>query len=131
MNDGTSPGTGPSPAGLTDQELDRFILDIGSQVMAYDSKTAILDPAAVNRLAAALPILRRAVDGRGTELTYELHKPLKSMGSIKITGTNVLIRDTEAFREAAKLAANFEAYPKTDGTVCLTFTFHGLTVPIE
>lgn len=35
------------------------------------------------------------------------------------------------FVRSVELASNFEVYPKTDGTVCMTFPFHGLTRPIE
>ena len=33
--------------------------------------------------------------------------------------------------KAVELASNFEVYPKTDGTVQMDFTFHGLTRAID
>ena len=37
------------------------------------------------------------------------------------------IEDMEALINVLKLASNVEVYPKTDGTVQLDITFHGLT----
>jgi hypothetical protein len=50
---------------------------------------------------------------------------------VSVTGKDLLFRKTEWFMKEVELASNFEVYPKTDGTVQMNFTFHGLTKPIE
>ncbi len=53
------------------------------------------------------------------------------MGSVSVTGKHIDMKTVVWLVRSAELASNFEVYPKTDGTVCMTFPFHGLTRPIE
>lgn len=71
--------------------------------------------------------MKRLVRGTSANVTY---KPFKSMGSVSVTGKNIDTKKVVWFVRSAELASNFEVYPKTDGAVCMTFTFHNLTRPI-
>ncbi len=53
------------------------------------------------------------------------------MGSVSVTGKNIDMKKVVWFVRSAELASKPVVYPKTDGTVCMTFPFHGLTRPIE
>lgn len=53
------------------------------------------------------------------------------MGSVSVTGKNIDMKKVVWFVRSAELASKSVVYPKTDGTVCMTFPFHGLTRPIE
>lgn len=75
--------------------------------------------------------MKRLVRGTSAKVTHQLHEPSQSMGSVSVTGKNIDMKKVVWFVRSAKLASNFEVYPKTDGTVCMTFTFHGLARPIE
>ena len=53
------------------------------------------------------------------------------MGSVNVTGKNIDMKKVVWFVRSAELASKSVVYPKTDGTVCMTFPFHGLARPIE
>jgi len=112
-------------------ELDAILLALGDEIEADESRTSVLNPVRMRELLYTYKAVKLLVRGSSAKVTYKLHQPFQSMGSVSITGKEILMRNPVNFIRAAKFASNVEAYPKTDGTVCMTFTFHGLTVPIE
>lgn len=75
--------------------------------------------------------MKRLVRGTSAKVTYQLHEPFQSMGSVSVTGKNIDMKKVVWFVRSVELASKSVVYPKTDGTVCMTFTFHGLARPIE
>lgn len=75
--------------------------------------------------------MKRLVRGTSAKVTYQLHEPFQSMGSVSVTGKNIDMKKVVWFVRSVELASKSVVYPKTDGTVCMTFPFHGLTRPIE
>ena len=75
--------------------------------------------------------MKRLVRGTSAKVTHQLHEPFQSMGSVSVTGKNIDMKKVVWFVRSAELASKSVVYPKTDGTVCMTFPFHGLTRPIE
>lgn len=63
---------------------------------------------------------------KGVKVTYELGSPSKNMGVVSVVGKAMSFKDSKLFMGVVGLATNFEVYPKTDGTVQMNFTFHGL-----
>ena len=63
---------------------------------------------------------------KSAKVSFELFSPYKSMGIVSVVGRNLEFKNSELFMRAIELASNFEVYPKTDGTVVMNFTFHGL-----
>lgn len=112
-------------------ELDAILLALGEQIEADESRTSVLNPIRMRELLYTYKAVKLLARGSSAKVTYKLHQPFQSMGSVSITGKEILMRNPVNFIRAAKFASNVEAYPKTDGTVCMTFTFHNLTVPIE
>lgn len=68
---------------------------------------------------------------KGVKVDCELYTPYNSMGYVSVVGKKLVFRKPEWFMKAVELSNNFEVYPKTNGTVQMNFTFHGLTTPIE
>lgn len=112
-------------------ELDEILLALAEDIQKDESRASILNPLRMREILYTYKAMKYLARGSHAKVTYKLHKPYQSMGSVSVTGSIILIRNLESFIHAAKFASNFEVYPKTDGTVCMTFTFHGLTVPIE
>jgi len=73
----------------------------------------------------------KTVIGNESSVTYKLHEPYPSMGSVSVEGKDVVIEDSVKFASMIAMATNFEVYPKTDGTVKMTLTFHGLTKKLK
>lgn len=121
---------------MTDEEveemLDGFIFEVlGNKIEADENRTAIVNPHRAQQVLCTYEILKRLTRGTNAKVIYDLYEPYKSMGVVSVIGSNLIFGNTEWFTKAMKLASNFEVYPKTDGTVQIDFTFHGLTVAID
>ena len=114
-----------------EEMLDNLVTTIGDEAAADDSQTAIINPYRIQQVLYTYKVLKYLTKGTKAKVSYELHAPYKSMGSVSIVGSDLLFRNTEWFMKAVELASNFEVYPKTDGTVQMDFTFHGLTRAID
>ena len=115
-----------------EQMLDSLVTTVGEAAAIDDSKTSIINPFKIQQVLYTYKVLKYLTKGiKGAKVSYELHEPYRSMGSVSVTGKDLLFRKPEWFMKAVELASNFEVYPKTDGTVQMNFTFHGLTKPIE
>ena len=111
--------------------LDSIIAAIGGRILSDEEKTAAINPIKLQQMQFAYGILKYMIGGTAAKLTYELNKPFKSMGSISIEGCRLTFVNSEWFARAAEFASNTEVYPLRNGNVKMTFTFHGLTQPIE
>lgn len=121
---------------MTDEEveqmLDSLVTTVAEEASADDSKTAIINPYKIQQVLYTYKVLKYLVKGiKGAKVDYELHEPYRSMGSVSVVGKDLIFRKPEWFMKAVELANNFEVYPKTNGTVQMNFTFHGLTKPLE
>lgn len=114
-----------------EEALDNLVMEIAYAAQAADNKTRIANPIKIQQLLCTLKILKYIAKDSGAKVTYELYKPFKSMGSVTVCGKNITFTKTEWFAKVIDFVSNFEVYPKTDGTVEMNFTFHGITVPIE
>ena len=114
-----------------EETLDNLVTAIGDEAAADDSHTAIINPHRIQQVLYTYKVLKYLTKGTKAKVSYELHAPYKSMGSVSIVGSDLLFRNTKWFMKAVELASNFEVYPKTDGTVQMDFTFHGLTIAID
>lgn len=121
---------------MSDEEveemLDSFIIEtLGNKIEADENRTAIVNPHRVQQVLCTHEILKRLTRGTNAKVVYDLYEPYKSMGIVSVIGSNLMFENTEWLIKAMKLASNFEVYPKTDGTVQIDFTFHGLTIAID
>lgn len=114
-----------------DAEVEAALDAVTGLLKEADSKTAIINPYRMKQMADVYKVLVYLLRGSRAKITYELHKPYKSVGCIKVTGRSIRFCQTEWFVKAAELASNFEVFPKIDGTIEMNFTFHGLTKSIE
>lgn len=64
-------------------------------------------------------------------LSYKLHQPVYSMGSISMEAKSLEFEDNKWFPRLAWLATNTEVYPLANGSIRMTFTFHGVEKPEE
>lgn len=114
-----------------EEMLDDIINAIGEEAKIEDMETQMVNPYKLKSVLYTFKLLKYLTKGKKAKITYELHKPYKSMGYVSITGLDLSFDKMEWFLKAVELASNFEVYPKTDGTVQMNFTFHGLTKIIK
>ena len=119
----------------TDQEvedtIDALMSSLAETAKLEDEQPQIINPLKIQQLLYTFKMIKYATKGTNVKVTYELHKPYKSMGSVSVSGSNLLFEKTRWFLKAIEFASNFEVYPKTDGTCQMNFTFHGLTNKID
>lgn len=107
-------------------------LDYLTELIRKDEgRVAALNVERMQQLQLAYDIFKKIVIGEDVSVSYQTNKPFPSMGSISVEADLLALSDPELFHVVAKLANNMEVYPLTDGKVRMTFTFHGLTMPLE
>ena len=111
--------------------LDSFIEAFGEEILEDESKTSMINPGRYQQINLAYAMLKRMMEGTGAKVSYELHQPFKSMGSVSVEGKLIEFQHPMLFSKVAALAHNTEVYPLSKNAVRLTFTFHNLTTHIE
>lgn len=101
----------------------KWITDTADDVLQKNPDT---DKARICQMLYSYLALRHITKGRNVKVKYELFEPSKNMGYISVTGRKIDYQNSKVFKTVTALATNFEAYPKTNGTVQLNFTFHKL-----
>lgn len=114
-----------------DKAMDSLVISVASDIARDESRTSIINPYRMQWLLYTYKVMKYLTKGTSANVTYKLHEPYQSVGSVSVTGKDIKFKKVAQFIRAAELASNYEVYPKTDGTVCMTFTFHGITTPIE
>lgn len=114
-----------------EEMLESLTLLIAEQADTDDNRTSVVN---INRIKSVLytyKVMSYLTKGISAKVTYKLNEPYKSMGSVSVVGKNLMFENPKWFMAAVKLASNFNVYPKSNGTVQMDFTFHGLTCPIQ
>lgn len=112
---------------LVSKGLDRFISGLARSIEENEKDKVIVDENRLNDVMYSKSVLEQIVSGKKVKVTSKVHEPFNSVGSVSVVGEEVVVTDSEAFNKIAEVASNVEVYPKTNGTVVVTFTFHGLT----
>lgn len=113
------------------QALDELIEGLRPDIEDDDSKVTMLDTFRLKQIQFAYAALQYITRGTDTVVSYKLNEPFKTMGSISVEGESLEFDKPEWFARVAEFASNTEVYPLTKNRVRLTFTFHGLTKPVE
>lgn len=114
-----------------EQAMDEFIDSIKDDVNNDESKTTVLNALRLKQLQFAYAVLQYITKDKDVQLSYKLYEPFKTMGSITVEGKTLEFDKPEWFARVAEFATNTEIYPLAKNAVRMTFTFHGLTAPIE
>ena len=114
-----------------EEAMDSLVISVANDIAQDESRTSIINPYRMQQLLYTYKVMKYLMKGTSAKVTYKLHEPYQSMGSVSVTGKDIEFKKVSWFLRAAELASNYEVYPKTDGTICMTFTFHGITTPIE
>lgn len=111
--------------------LDEFVESVSNEVVEDESKTTVLNPIRLQQLQFAYAALKYITKDTDAVVSYKLYEPFKTMGSVSAEAKLLEFDKPEWFARVAEFSSNTEVYPLTNGKVRLTFTFHGLTAPIE
>ena len=120
---------------MSDQEvldmLDTIVYTVGEAVEEDENRVQMLSENRLRQMQFTNAVLKYLTKGTDAVISHKLNQPFKSMGSILVEGKELCFTNAEWLARAAEFASNVDIYPLTNGKVRMTFTFHGLTVPIE
>ena len=120
---------------LTDEDLeqsmDDFIEAISQELEDEEWNTTVLEIQKSKQIQFAYSVLKYLTRGSDAVVSYKLHEPFKTMGSVSVEGKSIEFYQPEWFARIAEFASNTEVYPLAKNRVRLTFTFHGLTKSID
>lgn len=114
-----------------ERALDELLGALKDNIEADDKKTTVLDGLKLKQIQFAYSVLQYITRGTDAKVSYKLNEPFKTMGSISVEGPMLEFDCPEWFSRVAEFASNTEVYPLAKNKVRMTFTFHGLTKPIE
>lgn len=113
------------------QALDETLSALGEDIEYQETGVLMTDPRKMRNLMVVYKLLKYITTGRNLKITYAMNQPYKTMAYVSVNGKSVSFRNTGWFIAACKIASNVEFYPKTDGTVQVTFTFNGFARRID
>ena len=120
---------------LTDEDLEQSMDDvieaISQELEDEEWNTTVLDIQKSKQIQFAYSVLKYLTRGSDAVVSYKLHEPFKTMGSVSVEGKSIEFYQPEWFARIAEFASNTEVYPLAKNRVRLTFTFHGLTKSID
>lgn len=111
--------------------LDGFVEGMQDMVAEDEGKTTIINPLRLAQIKFTYSVMKYLTRDTDAEVTYKLNEPFKTMGSVSVEGKVLEFAGSKWFARAAEFASNAEVYPLAKNRIRLTFTFHGLTAPIE
>ena len=114
-----------------ERELDAILSVVQDSIEDDERKVTVLNNLRMKQFQFAYAALLYLTRGTDVSVSYKMYEPFKTMGSISIEGECVEFNDMVRFTRAAEFASNIEVYPLAKNKVRMTFTFHGLTAPIE
>jgi len=111
--------------------MDELIEALREPIENDERKVTVLNALKLRQLQFSYAALRYLTKGSNAVVTYKLYEPFKTMGSVSVEAESLEFTKPEWFARVAEFASNTEIYPLAKNGVRLTFTFHGLTAPIE
>ena len=112
-------------------ELDELIECISQWILKDEQQPSTLQPIRLQMMNFSYSILNRIAAENGMTVSYELHKPFQSMGSICLEGEDLVFLRCKQLSRAISFADNVDVFPLTNGRIRFVLTFHGLTKKVN
>lgn len=116
---------------MADEEFEALVEYLFEGAEDYKKKSKIINPIRMKGFIYAYKILNYIAKEAGAKIVYKLHDPFIGAGSIRMNGKNLRINNPRLLATAAKIASNFNIYPKLDGSIQIDFGFYNLTTDME
>ena len=112
-------------------ELDELIDYIGQWILEDEQHPSTLQPIRLQMMNFSYRVLKHIAKENGMTVSYELHKPFQSMGSICLESEDLVFLQCKQLARAISFADNVDVFPLTNGRIRFVLTFHGLTKKIN
>lgn len=114
-----------------EEAMDEFIAGIKDDINNDELKATVLNLPRAQQLQFTYAALQYIMKGKNVQISYKMYEPFKTMGSVTVEGAILEFDKPEWFARVAEFASNTEIYPLKKNAVRMTFTFHGLTTPLD
>ena len=109
-----------------DPEEQELFLQIGMAIEMENTIPFIYAPNKVENIEAFAGIMQEFAAQSDADVSYEIGEYRRRSGSVLVTGKRFYVKDPWRFVKAVRDAQGLEVYPKTNGDICLWFSFHDL-----
>ncbi len=113
------------PEDCTSEDIDSAVAIVAKLLKEDDKAPQVIIPQKTIEFNYVYRLLRSFFDNT-TEITYTIHKPLKSDGNISVTGDELVINKS-LLNNVMGFVDIIEVLPTRDGRVKMNFSFSGLT----
>lgn len=114
-----------------EEALDGIVNSVGEMIAVDEARTAVLVPEKLQKMQFVHGVIKYLTKETKAKVTYSLHTPFKSMGSIFVEAMELKLCDMKWFSRVVQFADNVDIYPLTNGKIKMAITFHGLVRSIE
>ena len=107
-------------------EMEALLDCLGQWILEDEQQHRIISPVRYQQFQLSHDLLKKLITGTDMKISYEIHEPFNSMGSITIEGDQLEFTNCRWLSRAVGFADNLEVYPLTTGKIRMVLTFHGL-----
>lgn len=113
---------------IDEKAFDELCKQLSEKLLKQGETVSVLNPAGIERFSKLYNAIRATLKKNGAKISYGINEPFVGSGYIRIIGKQIEFSDVTVFSKYAKNASNFEVYPRTDGNICMAFSFDGLAI---
>ena len=113
---------------IDDKAFDELCKQLSEKLLKQGETVSILSPEGIERFSKLYNAIQATLKKNGAKISYGINEPFIGSGFIRIIGRQIVFSDASVFAKYAKLATNFEVYPRVDGNICMAFSFDGLAL---
>ena len=107
-------------------EMEALLDCLGQWILEDEQQPGIISPVRYQQFQLSHDLLKKLITGIDMKISYEIHEPFNSMGSITIEGDQLEFTNCRWLSRAVGFADNLEVYPLATGKIRMVLTFHGL-----
>ena len=107
-------------------EMEALLDCLGQWILEDEQQPGIISPVRYQQFQLSHDLPKKLITGIDMKISYEIHEPFNSMGSITIEGDQLEFTNCRWLSRAVGFADNLEVYPLTTGKIRMVLTFHGL-----
>lgn len=115
-----------------DVDADTLFEEIGKELDKQDNKTGFLNHSELLKLETVYRAMKELFkDDEEVSVCRVVHKPMKCMGGVYVTGGKVVFKNPRVLQAAARRTDAMTITPRIDGTVMIEFGFNNLVTSVE
>lgn len=108
------------------EDFDVIIASLGDGINRMEERLTKVCEEKIEMMKDAYERICKIVDGNDVKVKMRLHEPYKDRGYISISGSEIIITDTNEFCRIVSASQNLDFWPKNGGIVDVILSYNGL-----